>query len=176
MLLSPRLSPHGYREKLHQVYFPLSSHGRLGQKTLNRVYENYIASIVSSIVLMIALTLLDVLVVFFLLLQKGLLFALPFFWWFPFWVMEFTFPLCLILMFENKVPLICYLFFVLGGEDTLFYLLAVGRIPEIYHGIYFLGLVSSPTRELVSKTLGLSVFFSFIICYVEYKKVRRSYS
>jgi len=124
--------------------------------------------------MMVALTLLDVWVVYFILFKNGLLVTSPLFWWFPFWVMEFTFPLCLILMFENKVPLTCYLFFVLGGEDTLYYLLAVGRVPETYYGIYFLGLVFSPTRELVAKTLGLSVFFSFLICYVEYEKVRRS--
>jgi len=141
---------------------------------LNRAFETYVASIVSSLVMMIALTLLDVWVVYFLLLKNGLLLTLPLFWWFPFWVMEFTFPLCLILMFENKVPLTCYLFFVLGGEDTLYYLLAVGRIPEIYHGIYFLGFIFSPTRELVSKTLILGVFLSFLICYMDYEKLKRS--
>jgi len=129
---------------------------------------------VSSIVMMIALTLLDVLVVYFLLYKNGLLRSLPFFWWFPFWVMEFSFPLCLILMFENKVPLTCYLFFVLGGEDTLYYLFAVGHVPEIYRGIYFLGFIFAPTRELVSKTLILGVFLSLLICYMDYEKIKRS--
>jgi hypothetical protein len=141
---------------------------------LNKAFEAYIASVVSSLVLMVALTLLDVWVVYFLLIKKGLLITLPLYWWFPFWVMEFTFPLCLILMFENKIPLTCYLFFVLGGEDTLFYLLVTGHIPEVYHGIYFLGLIFSPTIELVSKTLILSFFLSMLIFYVEYKKMKRS--
>jgi hypothetical protein len=62
----------------------------------------------------------------------------------------------------------------LGGEDTLFYLLAMGRIPDIYGGIYFLGLIFSPGKELVSQTLVVSVFLSVLICYVDYEKVRRS--
>jgi len=123
---------------------------------------------------MIALTLLDVLVVYFLLIKKGLLVTFPLFWWFTFGVIEFTFPLCLILMFENKIPLTCYLFFVLGGEDTLYHLLTAGHVPEIYPGIYFLGFIFSPTRELVFKTLILSVFLSLLICYWEYKKMKRS--
>jgi len=139
-----------------------------------KAFETYIASIVGSFALMIALTLLDVWVVYFLLLRNGLLITLPFFWWFPFGVMEFTFPLCLILMFENKIPLTCYLFFILGGEDTLYYLFTLGYMPEVYHGIYFLGLIFSPTRELVSQTLILSVFLSFLICYFDYRKIRRS--
>jgi len=147
----------------------------LGQRTLNKAFEIYIASIVSSLVLMIALTLLDVWVVHFLLLKKGLLVTLPLFWWFPFWVMEFTFPLCLILMFENKIPLTCYLFFVLGGEDTLYHIFSVGQIPEIYDGIYFLGFIFSPSRELVSVTLILSVFLSLLICYLDYKKIQRNF-
>lgn len=122
---------------------------------------------------MISLTLLDVWVVHFLLLKNDLLVTLPLYWWFPFWVMELTFPLCLILTFENKIPLTCYLFFVLGGEDTLYYIFAFGRIPETYHGIYFLGLIFSPTRELVSNTLILSGFLSLLIIYVEYKKIRK---
>jgi len=145
----------------------------LGQRALNKAFEAFIASVVSSLVLMVALTLLDVWVVYFLLFKNGLLITLPFYWWFPFWVMEFTFPLCLILMFENKIPLTCYLFFVLGGEDTLYYLVAVGHVPEVYHGIYFLGLIFSPTSELVLKTLVLSVFLSMLIFYLEYKKIKR---
>jgi len=140
---------------------------------LNKAFEAYIASIVSSFVLMISLTLLDVWVVHFLLIKNGLLITLPLYWWFPFWVMEFTFPLCLILIFENKIPLTCYVFFVLGGEDTLYYLLTMGHIPEIYHGIYFLGLIFSPTSDLVLKTLILSVFLSMLIFYLEYKKIKR---
>jgi len=140
---------------------------------LNRAVESYIESLLGSVGLMIVLTLLDVWVVYFILLKNGLLTNLPFFWWFPFWVMEFTLPFSLMLMFENKIPLTCYFFFALGGEDTLFYLLATGRIPEIYHGIYFLGFIPSPTRELVLKTLVLSAFLSLIICYVEYEKIKQ---
>jgi len=146
----------------------------LGQRVLNKAFEAYIASVVSSLVLMIALTLLDVWVVYFLLTKNGLLITLPLYWWVPFWVMEFSFPLCLILMFENKIPLTCYLFFVLGGEDTLYYLLVAGRIPEVYRGIYFLGLIFSPASELVLKTLILSVFLSMLIFYLEYKRIERS--
>jgi len=141
---------------------------------LNRALENSVSSLVGSLVVMIALTLLDVFVVYFLLLRNGLLVAFPFFWWFPFWVMEFTFPLALILMFENRIPLTCYLFFVLGGEDTLYYLFAVGRIPEIYNGIYFLGFIFAPARELVTATFFLSAFLCLLIFYMEYKRIQRS--
>jgi len=131
-------------------------------------------SLVGSLVLMIALTLLDVWVVYFILLKNGLLTTLPFFWWFPFWVMEFTLPLCIILMLENKIPLTCYFFFVFGGEDTLFHLISAGHIPEKYIGIYFLGFIPSPTREIVMKSLTLSIFLSLVICYLEYEKMKRS--
>ena len=140
---------------------------------MNRAVGAYVASLVSSITLMIALTLLDVWVVYFILLRSDLLTSLPLFWWFPLWVMEFTFPLCIILTFENKIPLICYLFFVFGGEDTLYYLFTVGHMPEKYNGIYFLGFIPSPTREIVIKSLALSLFLSIVICYVEYEKVKR---
>jgi uncharacterized membrane protein len=123
---------------------------------------------------MIAVTLLDVWVVYFILIKSGLLTDLPFFWWFPLWVMEFTFPLCIILTFENRLPVICYLFFVFGGEDTLYYLLTVGHMPERYIGIYFLGFIPSPAREVVMNSLALSLFLSFAICYVEYEKVKQS--
>jgi len=122
---------------------------------------------------MVALTLLDVWVVYFLHLKSGLLVNLPLSWWFPFWIMEFTFPLSLILMFENKIPLTCYLFFVMGGEDTLFHLFSAGHIPEIYRGIYFLGLVFSPAREFVLKAMFLSFLLSFLICYMEYEKLKQ---
>jgi len=145
---------------------------QLEEQALNRPFKTYIVSLMCSLVLMVALTLLDVLVVHFLLIKKGLLVALPFFWWFPFGVMQLTFPLCLLLIFENRVPLTCYLFFVLGGEDTLYYLLAAGHVPEIYHGIYFLGFIFSPPRELVAKTLFLSVFLAVFLCYAEYKRLK----
>lgn len=88
---------------------------------------------------MVVLTLLDVWVVYFLLAKNGLDFDLLLVWWFPFGVMELVFPLCLILTFENKIPLTCYLFFLLGGEDTLYYLFTIGHVPEVYYGIHFLG-------------------------------------
>jgi len=123
---------------------------------------------------MIVVTLLDVWVVYFILFRSGLLTDLPLFWWFPLWVMEFTFPLCIILTFENKIPLICYVFFVFGGEDTLYYLFTAGQIPEKYCGIYFLGFIPSPAREVVIESLALSMFLSLVICYFEYEKVKRS--
>jgi len=76
--------------------------------------------------------------------------------------------------FENKIPLICYLFFVFGGEDTLYYLFTVGHMPEKYYGIYFLGFIPSPARDVVMRSLGLSIFLSLVVCYVEYEKVKRS--
>jgi hypothetical protein len=142
---------------------------RLG---LENARKGYVVSVVGSVVLMVSLTLLDVLVVHFLLWRNGLLFGLPFHWWFPFWVMEFCFPLCLIMMLENKVPLICYLFFTLGGEDTLYYLFAVGRVPEVYQGIYFLGFIFAPRREIVLAMLGLSIFLSVLICYLDFQRIR----
>src|SRR3972149_1827057 len=125
-----RLSTTKKMEELHNVYSPLLGRCFFRAVELNRAVGAYVASLVSSITLMIALTLLDVWVVYFILLRSDLLTSLPLFWWFPLWVMEFTFPLCIILTFENKIPLICYLFFVFGGEDTLYYLLTVGHMPE----------------------------------------------
>jgi len=122
---------------------------------------------------MIAVTLLDAWVAYFILFRSGLLTPLPLFWWFPLWVMEFTFPLCIILTFENKIPLTCYLFFIFGGEDTLYYLFTVGHMPEKYNGIYFLGFIPSPTKELVLKSLVLSALVSVVICFVEYERIKR---
>jgi hypothetical protein len=76
------------------------------------------------------------------------------------------------MMFGNKVPLICYLFFVLGGEDTLYYLFAIGRVPEVYRGIYFLGFLYAPSREVVLAALVLGVVLSFLVCYVDLRRVR----
>jgi hypothetical protein len=75
-------------------------------------------------------------------------------------------------MFRNKIPMTCYLFFVLGGEDTLYYFFAAGSIPETYSGIYFLGFIFSPTREIVLASLILSFFLSFLILYIEYEKTK----
>ena len=143
------------------------------KSVLSRAWLTYIASIVSSVALMVALTLLDVLVVYFLLWRNGLMFGSLFFWWFPFWAMEFCFPLSLIMLFGNKVPFICYLFFVFGGEDTLYYLVSVGRLPEVYHGIYFLGFMYAPSREVVLAALSLGVFLSFLVCYLDFKRVKK---
>jgi len=49
----------------------------------------------------------------------------------------------------------------------------VGRLPEVYHGIYFLGFVYAPSREVVLATLGLGVFLSFLVCYFDFKRVKR---
>jgi hypothetical protein len=76
------------------------------------------------------------------------------------------------MMLENKVPLICYLFFTLGGEDTLYYLFAIGRVPEVYHGIYFLGFIFAPRKEIVLAMLGLSIFLSVLICYLDFQRIR----
>jgi hypothetical protein len=124
-------------------------------------------AIFALIVLLVMLTLLDVCVIKYLWLPNrtpSFGSHLPWFWWFPFWVMQLVFPLSVSLLLENKIPLISYILFLTGLEDTLFHLIAWQRIPEIYKGIYYLGMFYSPTREVVVVGNMIGISISIIIC------------
>ena len=62
---------------------------------------------------------------------------------------EFFLPLAVSWLLNNRLPLLNYLFFTFGIEDTLFYLIAYKRIPEIYRGIYYLGVFFAPPKHVV---------------------------
>jgi len=105
--------------------------------------------IASTVFLFVSLTLLDIWVIKYLWLPIRIGEALAWFWWIPFWVMQFVFPLALSMLIESKLPiLISYTLFVFGVEDTLFHLIAWNNIPEVYEGIYYLGIFA-PRRETV---------------------------
>ena len=122
--------------------------------------------------LFVSLTLLDILVIKHLWLPirvDGVSDVLAWFWWFPFWTMQFVFPLALSMLIENKLPmLISYTLFVFGVEDTLFYLIAEQTIPEVYLNIYYLGIFFSPRREIV--LFGNFIAFAFLFTIGMFKR------
>jgi hypothetical protein len=129
--------------------------------------RNYFEAIFALIVLLVMLTLLDICVIkYFWLPNRTTSFGshLPWFWWLPFWTMQLIFPLSVSFLLENKIPLISYILFLTGLEDTLFYIIAWQKIPEIYKGIYYLGVFYSPTREVVLVGNLIGITMSIIIC------------
>lgn len=74
---------------------------------------------------------------------------LPWFWWIPLDFIEFFLPLATSWLVNSKLPLLNYLFFTLGIEDTLFYVIAYKQIPEVYIGIYYLIVFFAPPKHIV---------------------------
>lgn len=130
--------------------------------------ESFHKSVFALIVLMITLTLLDVYVIkYFWLPNRTTSFGsqLPWFWWLPFWVMQLTLPLGVSLLLNNRVPLVSYILFATGVEDTLFHIIAWQSVPDIYQGIYLLGVLYSPPRETVLTTNSVGIVASVLCTY-----------
>ena len=111
-----------------------------------------VKGVLASILILLCVTLLDIYVIVYLWLPlKTTSFgsSLPWFWWIPLGFIEFFLPLAVSWLLNNKLPLFNYLFFTLGIEDTLFYLIAYQRIPEVYHGIYYLVVFFAPAKHIV---------------------------
>jgi len=131
--------------------------------------EGSYGAIFAPIVMLIALTLLDVYVIKYLWLPNrttsfGSRF--PWFWWLPFWIMQLILPLSASLLLRSKIPLISYILFVTGIEDTLFNLIAWQEVPQTYKGIYFLGVFYSPAREIVLTANLIGTLASIFCAYV----------
>lgn len=122
--------------------------------------------IVSTGFLFVSLTLLDIWVIKHLWLPIRVGVTLAWFWWIPFWTMQIVFPLALSMLIESKLPmLISYTLFIFGVEDTLFHLIAWNTIPEVYEGVYYLGIFFAPRREIVlfGNFVALAFLFAFAI-------------
>lgn len=135
------------------------------ERRRNQTSQNYtmLTIVVSTCFLFLSLTLLDVLVIKYLWLPVRINDSLPWFWWAPFWIMQFVFPLALSMLTDSKLPiLISYPLFIFGLEDTLFHLIAWNTIPEVYDGIYYLGMFFAPRREivLIGNTFALILLFA----------------
>lgn len=112
----------------------------------------FIKAFFATIITLILVTLLDILVIFYLWLPSPTTSfgsPLPWFWWIPFGFIQFFLPLSVSWLMHSRLPLLNYLFFTFGIEDTLFYLIATKSIPEIYHGIYYLGVFFAPPKHVV---------------------------
>ena len=90
---------------------------------------------------------------------------LPWFWWIPLGFIEFFLPLAVSWLLNSRLPLLNYLFFTFGVEDTLFYLIAYKKIPETYHGIYYLGVFFAPPKHVVLAGNLLAVGLALTLVY-----------
>jgi hypothetical protein len=114
--------------------------------------SKFVKAMFATILLLLLLTFLDILVIVYLWLPSPTTSfgsKLPWFWWIPFGFIQFFLPLAVSWLLNSKLPLLNYLFFTFGIEDTLFYLIAHKTIPEVYQGIYYLGVFFAPPKHIV---------------------------
>jgi len=138
--------------------------------------ESSYGAIFAPIAMLMALTFLDVYVIKYLWLpNRTTSFGseLPWFWWLPFWIMQLIFPLSASLLLKSRIPLISYILFVTGIEDTLFYLIAWQKVPQTYKGIYFLGVFYSPAREIVLTANSIGILASTVCAFYALKRRRQ---
>lgn len=137
--------------------------------------KSFYVAVFVLIIVLVMLTLLDVFVIkYFWLRNRTTSFGsdLPWFWWLPFWMMQLIFPLSASLLLSSKIPLVSYILFVTGIEDTLFHVIAWQSVPEIYYGIYLLGVLYSPAREIVLMANSIGVFTSIVCVYALTRRCR----
>lgn len=114
--------------------------------------KRFVEGMFATLLILFSITLLDILVIVYLWLPSPTTSfgsPLPWFWWIPMNFIVFFLPLAVSWLLHSKLPLLNYLFFIFGVEDTLFYLLAYRHIPEIYQGIYYLGVFYAPPKHIV---------------------------
>ncbi len=130
--------------------------------------RNFVEAMFATILILLFVTLLDIYVIVYLWSpSRTISFGseLPWFWWIPLGFIEFFLPLAVSWFFNNRLPLLNYLFFVFGVEDTLFCLLAYKSVPEIYHGIYYLGVFFAPPKHIVLSGNLLAVGLAVTLVY-----------
>jgi len=116
------------------------------------IKSKFVKSMFATIAILFCVTFLDVFVIKCLWLpHPATSFGseLPWFWWIPLNFIVLFLPLAASWLLNSKLPLLNYLFFLFGIEDTLFYIIAEQRIPETYLGIYYLGVFFAPPKHVV---------------------------
>lgn len=114
--------------------------------------SKFVKPVLATVLILLFVTLLDIYVIVYLWLPSPTTSfgsGLPWFWWIPLGFIEFLLPLTVSWLLNNRLPLLNYLLFTFGVEDTLFHVLVWKRIPEIYHGIYYLGVFFAPPKHIV---------------------------
>ena len=96
-------------------------------------------------------------------------------WHVIFYSMEFIAPILLAYMQKRLIPLVCWIFFITGLEDTLFYLLQFGYLPPKYYGVKLLGLFSEPKPDtyLFINMLGMILMLVYLVILNKISKLRQ---
>ena len=130
--------------------------------------SKFVKAVSATILILLFVTLLDIYVIVYLWLPSPTISfgsGLPWFWWIPLGFIEFFLPLAVSWLLNNRLPLLNYLLFTFGVEDTLFCLIAYKGIPEIYHGIYYLGVFFAPPKHVVLAGNLLAVGLAVTLAY-----------
>ncbi len=125
--------------------------------------------------LVIALTMVDVGVL--TTLQKlGTVDTQIYGWHVLFYSMDFILPVLLVYIQERLIPLLCWVFFIAGLEDTLFYLFQFGYLPVKFYGIKLLGFVPEPDQDtfLFVNMLGIILIVAYLAILDKISRVRKS--
>ena len=134
----------------------------------------WIIDLLYSSFLIIALTLVDV----------GVLRTLQIFgtvdtqvqkWHIIFYSMQFIAPILLANVQKRLIPLVCWIFFLAGLEDTLFYLFQFGYLPVKYYGVKLLGFIWEPDRDtfLFINMLGIILMLVYLVILDKISKSRQ---
>ena len=157
-----------YGTMLHKSFTPIVPQFRLeGERRMNPD-SRFVKAGFATLLTLLCVTLLDIFVIKYLWLPSPTTSfgsQLPWFWWIPLGFIEFFLPLTVSWLLDSKLPLFNYLFFTLGVEDTLFYSIAYKTIPEIYHGIYYLGVFFAPSKHIVLAGNLISVGLAVTLAY-----------
>ena len=96
-------------------------------------------------------------------------------WHAIFYSMEFIAPILLAYMQKRLIPLVCWIFFITGLEDTFFYLLQYGYLPVKYYGIKLLGLIWEPDLDtfLFVNMLGIVLMVAYLAILDKTSKTRK---
>jgi hypothetical protein len=136
----------------HNILTSIVSQSYLeGERSMNP-NSGFVKAMFATILTLLFVTLLDIFVIVYLWLPSPTTSfgsKLPWFWWIPFGFIQFFLPLAVSWLLNSRLALLNYLFFIFGIEDTLFYLIAHRTIPEVYHGIYYLGVFFAPPKHIV---------------------------
>jgi len=112
----------------------------------------FVKGLFAMILQLFLITLLDIYVIVYLWLPircTSFGSPLPWFWWIPMNIIVFFLSIVMWWLVDSKLPLLNYLFHIFGIEDTLFYLISQRGIPDVYHGIYYLGIFYAPSKHIV---------------------------
>ena len=97
-------------------------------------------------------------------------------WHIIFYSTTFIAPILLAKLQKRLIPLVCWIYFLTGLEDSLFYLFQFGYLPVKYFGISLLGFIPEPDQDtyLFINMLGIIFMLEYLAILDKISKSRQN--